>query len=179
MIPFGSMIEDHPIFVKDMSRLHQLGKKVHLEYSSDIPCTRVESGKGTFWSQTLRSWKRMNASEIHARRLNAKDVITPQSGDNFMPDRRWKSKIIWRDQDLRTSTLMRDHPKLGEEREDLLGESEGSHHHLKTHFQMPGKCEMISGPFQETSFAAITLNQESNFTRREKNHSQFHHDTLT
>ena len=30
---------------------------------------------------------------------------------------------------------------------------------------------MISGPCQETSYTAITLNQESNFTPREKNHS--------
>ena len=30
---------------------------------------------------------------------------------------------------------------------------------------------MTCGPCQETSFSAITLNQESNFTRREKNHS--------
>ena len=30
---------------------------------------------------------------------------------------------------------------------------------------------MIFGPCQETSYTAITLNQESNFTRREKNHS--------
>ena len=38
---------------------------------------------------------------------------------------------------------------------------------------------MTSGPCQETSFSAITLNQESNFTRREKNHSLFHRNTLT
>ena len=33
---------------------------------------------------------------------------------------------------------------------------------------------MIFGPCQETSYTAITLNQESNFTRREKNDSLFH-----
>ena len=38
---------------------------------------------------------------------------------------------------------------------------------------------MTSGPCQETSKTAITLNQGSNFTRREKNHSLFHWDTLT
>ena len=32
---------------------------------------------------------------------------------------------------------------------------------------------MIFGPCQETSYTAITLNPESNFTRREKNHSPF------
>ena len=28
IIPFGSMVEYHPISVKDLSRLHQFGKKV-------------------------------------------------------------------------------------------------------------------------------------------------------
>ena len=37
---------------------------------------------------------------------------------------------------------------------------------------------MVSGPCQETSYAAITLNPESNFTRREKNYSLFHSNTL-
>ena len=39
-------------------------------------------------------------------------------------------------------------------------------HHLKTHFRMPVKQEMTFGPCQETSKTAITLNPESNFTRR-------------
>ena len=38
---------------------------------------------------------------------------------------------------------------------------------------------MIFGPCQETSYTAITLNPESNFTRREKNHSLFHWSALT
>ena len=33
------------------------------------------------------------------------------------------------------------------------------------------KRQMFFGPCQETSFAAVTLNPESSFTRREKNHS--------
>ena len=44
---------------------------------------------------------------------------------------------------------------------------------------MPVKQEMIFGPCQETSYTAIMLNQESNFARREKNHSLFHMNTLT
>ena len=55
----------------------------------------------------------------------------------------------------------------------------GLHHIFKTHFQMPVKHEMISGPFQETSLTAITLNQGSSFTRREKIHFLFHWYILT
>ena len=56
---------------------------------------------------------------------------------------------------------------------------EGLFHNLMTHFQMPVKLWTISGPCREASFNAITLNQESNFTRREKNHSLFRWNTLT
>ena len=62
----------------------------------------------------------------------------------------------------------------------FLENQKGLHlHQLKTHIRMPVKREMTSGPFQETSFSAITLNPESNFTRQEKNHSLFHWSTLT
>ena len=44
---------------------------------------------------------------------------------------------------------------------------------------MPVKRYMTSGPCQKTSKTAITLNPESNFTRREKKHSLFHWNTLT
>ena len=43
--------------------------------------------------------------------------------------------------------------------------------HLMTHFRVPLKQLMIPGPCQETSYTAITLNPESSFTRRERNHS--------
>ena len=61
----------------------------------------------------------------------------------------------------------------------FLENQKGLFHHLTTRYRMPVKRLMISGPCQETSFSAITLNPESNFTRREKNHSLFHWNTLT
>ena len=65
-------------------------------------------------------------------------------------------------------------------KEIFLENQKGLHlHHLKTHFLMPVKRYMIFGPCQETSYTAITLNPESNFTRREKNHSFFHWNTWT
>ena len=47
-------------------------------------------------------------------------------------------------------------------------------HHFKTHIRMPVKQEITFGTCQGTSYTAITLNPESNYTRREKNHSLFH-----
>ena len=55
VIPFGAMVEYHPISAKDILRLHQFGAKV-------LPCVFLgyagESGKETFWSQTLKNWRR-------------------------------------------------------------------------------------------------------------------------
>ena len=58
IIPFGSLIEYHPITAKDQSRIHQLGKKVLPGLFFDTLCTRGEFGTVTQWLETLRSWKR-------------------------------------------------------------------------------------------------------------------------
>ena len=47
IIPFGSLVEYHPITAKDRSRIHQFGKKVHLDCSSDTLCTRRGIGRVT------------------------------------------------------------------------------------------------------------------------------------
>ena len=67
----------------------------------------------------------MDASELHARRLNAKEVFTPQRSGNFIfPVADGTVKIFGREQRLRTSTLTRDRLERGEEREILRGKSD-------------------------------------------------------
>ena len=69
----------------------------------------------------------MGASDIHARRLKAKEVITVENGDNFiLPIADGKVNLSGGDQVLRISTLIRDNLERGEERKDLRGESDGS-----------------------------------------------------
>ena len=68
----------------------------------------------------------MDASELHARRLNAKEVLTPMEGDNFIfPVANGTVKISGEDQRLRTSTLIQDRPDRGEEQKVFRGESDG------------------------------------------------------
>ena len=63
----------------------------------------------------------MDASELHARRLNAKEVLTPQrSGQSQME----QLKIFGGEQRLRTSTSTQDCPERGEEQEILQGKSD-------------------------------------------------------
>ena len=67
----------------------------------------------------------MDASDIDARRLNAKEVLTPQRSGNFIfPVADGTVKIYGGDQRLRTSTLTRDRPAKGEEQEVFRGESD-------------------------------------------------------
>ena len=46
IIPFGSLVEYHPVSAKDQSRIHQFGKS-YLDCSSDPLCTRAEFGRVT------------------------------------------------------------------------------------------------------------------------------------
>ena len=70
----------------------------------------------------------MDASEIYSKRLNAKEVIflSPKKWKIHISSRRWTNKIWGGDQELRTSTLLRDHPIRGEGQRDFLGQTEGS-----------------------------------------------------
>ena len=69
----------------------------------------------------------MDASEIYSKRLNAKEVIFPQENGKFIfPVADGRIKLPGGDQELRTSTLIRDRPIRGESQVDFLEESEGS-----------------------------------------------------
>ena len=68
----------------------------------------------------------MDASEICSKRLNVKEVIFPkEKGEFIFPIADGRINLSGRDQELRTSTLIRDHPILGESQRDFLGESDG------------------------------------------------------
>ena len=116
----------------------------------------------------------MDASEIYSKRLNAKEVIFPKQGEFIFPIADGRIKTPGGDQDLRTSTLVRPRPIQGDSHIDFLGESEGSL--PQPHDSFPDAGEAINDfcPCREASYTAIMLNPESNFTRREKNHSLFH-----
>ena len=76
IIPFGSLVEYNPISAKDQSRLHQFGPKalpgIFLGYA--LHAGRI--WKGDILVADMEEMEKMDASEIHARRLNAKEVST-------------------------------------------------------------------------------------------------------
>ena len=79
VIPFGAMVEYHPISDEELSRQHQFGPKDLARY---IPWMCIKRG-GDIMVADIEELEEMDASELHARRLNAKEVLTPRRGDIF------------------------------------------------------------------------------------------------
>ena len=104
-----------------------LERKCYLDCSSDTLCTWVEFGMVTYWSQTLRSWKRWTHRKSTRKDLMRKRWYFPNKENSFIfPIADGRIKTSGGDQDLRTSTLERPRPIQGEGHVDFLGESEGS-----------------------------------------------------
>ena len=130
IIPFGSLVEYHPITAKDQSIIHQFGKKVlpglflgYAFYAGGI-------WKGDVLIADLEELETMDASEIYSKSLNAKEVIFPKQGEFIFPIADGRIKTSGGDRDLKTSTLVRHRPIQGESNIDFFGESEGSLPHV-------------------------------------------------
>ena len=126
IIPFGSLVEYHPITAKDQSRIHQFGKKVLPGLFLGYALYAGGIWKGDVLIADLEELETMDASEIYSKRLNAKEVIFPKEGEFTFPIADGRIKTPGGDQELRTSTLIRPRPIRGEGHVDFLGESEGS-----------------------------------------------------
>ena len=126
IIPFGSLVEYYPISAKDQPRIHQFGKKVLPGLFLGPALYEGEIWKGDVLVADLEELETMDASEIYSKKLNAKEVIFPKQGEFIFSTAEGRSKPLGGDQDLRTSTSIRDYPIRGEGQRDFLGESEGS-----------------------------------------------------
>ena len=110
-------------------------------------------GRKIFWLPKLKNWKKLEASEIYPRRLNAKEVLITQ--------RDGSAKLSVRDYEFQEPTLKRESTVT---EETVSGESHGNREEFR-----PGWWEMTQkignnfGLFKDTSLIAIKLNQEFNF----------------
>ena len=125
VIPFGAMVEYHSIPAKDQSRPHQFGSKVLPGIFLGYALFAGGIWKGDITVADIEELEQMDASEIYSKRLNAKELLTPQRSGNFIfPVADGTVKTPGGDQRLRTSTLTRDRPERGEEQEILQGNSD-------------------------------------------------------
>ena len=85
IIPFGSLVvENHPISTKDQSWIHQFGKQVLLGIFFGYVLYAGRIWKGDIPVVDLEELEEMDASETHAKRLNAKEAKMPDSGEMFI-----------------------------------------------------------------------------------------------
>ena len=126
IIQFGSLVEYHRKTAKDQSRIHQFGKKVLPGLFLGYALYAERIWKGDVLIADLEELETMDASETHAKRLDAKKVIFPKQGEFVFPIADGRIKTLGGDEDLRTSTLIRQRSIRGESHVDFLGESEGS-----------------------------------------------------
>ena len=97
IIPFGSLVEYYHISAKDQSRIHQFGKKVLLGLFFGYALYAGGIWKGDVLVADVEELETMDASEIHSKRLNAKEVnISQRKWKIHIPSRRWTNKIRWR-----------------------------------------------------------------------------------
>ena len=87
-----------------------LERKFYLNGSLDTLCTQGGIWKGDIMVADLEELETMDASEIYSKRLNAKEVIFPKQGEFIFPVADGRIKTLGGDQELRTSTLIRDYP---------------------------------------------------------------------
>ena len=81
VMPFGAMVEYHPISAKDLSRLQQFGPQIVPGFFFDYVLYAGGIWKGDIKIADIEELEEMDASELHARRLNAKEVLTSIKSD--------------------------------------------------------------------------------------------------
>ena len=101
-------------------------ESINLERKSYLIVSWMRSVRGGIWNcdivvADIEELETMDASEIYSKRLNAKEVIFPKENGKFIfPIADGRFKFVGGDQELRTSTLIRDHPIRGEDQRYFL-----------------------------------------------------------
>ena len=96
VIPFGSLVEYHPITAKDQSRIHQFGKKVLPGLFLGYALYAGGIWKGDIMVADPEELETMDASEIYSKRLNANEVIFPPKRRIYFSNSRWTNQNTWR-----------------------------------------------------------------------------------
>ena len=117
---FWSMVECHPTSPKDLSRIHQFGKKILPGIFLGYELIAMKTWRGNILISDLKDLEKLDAPNIYPRRINAKEVLIRQK-DRF-PIADDTAKLSGRDYEFREPTQSR---KPTVRSEDLSGEIQG------------------------------------------------------
>ena len=98
IIPFGSLVEYHPLIAKDQSRIHQFGKKVLPGLFLGYALYAGGIWKGDVLVADLEELERMDASEIYSKKdsMPRKWYFTKRKCKIHFSSRRWTNQNTWR-----------------------------------------------------------------------------------
>ena len=163
IIPSGTLVE----YLPKLQGRQSENSSIWNESITWIFFVRSASIAGEIWKgdiliADIEELEKLDASEIHPRRLNAQEVlITPKRLRICISCGRWFSKIIR--EKLR---IAKTHSETG------IQAMEKSFNLQKQ--QLTRKHGKTSGLFKEISYILIKLNREFNFSCQEKIHSLYH-----
>ena len=170
IIPFGAMVEYHPISSKDQSRLHQFGATSLARYVFRFCIKRDGNLERRHYGR--RHWRIGGDGRIGTPRQKAQCKGRGNAAKKWkfhIPSRRWNSQNIWR----RTASENIHQPGTvrNDEKNKTFFKENQMNYILQPHFKktQPGmlrKLKMTSGRSQEDSYIVIALYQESNCTCR-------------
>ena len=97
IIPFGSLVEYHPISAKDQSRIHQFGKKVLPGLFLGYALYAGGIWKGDVLIADLEELETMDASEIYSKKTQCeRGDISQRKSRIYFSNRRWTNQNPWR-----------------------------------------------------------------------------------
>ena len=97
IIPFGSLVEYHPITAKDQSRTHQFGKKVLPGLFLGYALYAGWISKCDVLVADLEELETMDASEIYSKKTQCKrGDISQRKRRIYFSNRRWMNQTPWR-----------------------------------------------------------------------------------
>ena len=99
------MVEYHPFSTRDQSRLHHFGKNVLLGIYLGCELIAGRIWKGNILIADLEELEKLDAPDIYPRRINAKEVLIPQKGEEFTAN--GTAKLLRGDYEFQESTLRR------------------------------------------------------------------------
>ena len=82
--PFESLIECHPVSPKYQTRVHQFGKKILPGVFLGYALIAGGIWKGDVLVADMEALEKFDASDVHPRRINAKEILIRQTDDEFI-----------------------------------------------------------------------------------------------
>ena len=113
ILPFGSLVKYHPVSTKDQSRIHKFCKTVlsdifigYVLYAEGMWMDRKHYGCGSWGAG--KSWTHQKCTRKDSMRKRWQRLKVVKNSYSQSQMEQWS--FLGGDQELRTSTLIRDHP---------------------------------------------------------------------